>query len=444
MFIGQYMRRRNRLIRILFLFLALMPACNIWGGPSANYYYFRTSSGGKIYCIIDDKTERTVKTTSKLSCRYKDSNFISVTFTRNVVQEVSGAVTIPSQVDLRHCDELYGIDESVGRYTVVGFLDDSFNGCSNLTSITLPSTTKTVAGAFINCTNLKTINLPTTIEYVSNNFAQGCERLEAVNVGSGQGVKYHSFDGILCCEGEVYFCPPSCKSDVVLPSTIKAIGNDVFANHHALLSVKVNSGATIGNGAFKNCTNLKDVILCDGVKSIGSNAFSDCVSIEQINIPGSVKEIGNQAFKGCLSLVSVKLNEGLDCVNNQAFQDCMFLKNISFPQSLRKIWAEAFANCTSLENITFPEGGKCDYTGTGAFYFCSSIKEIQFPSSMGYIGEKAFMGCTALERVVLNPQIKEIDRYAFFGCSSLSSINLPKETKIYEETFMQCDNLVLP
>ena len=48
-----------------------------------------------------------------------------------------------------------------------------------------------------------------------------------------------------------------------------------------------------------------------------------------------------------------------------------------------------------------------------------------------------------LEKVILNPQIESIYKYAFFGCSNLTSINVPKETKTFEETFMDCDKLNL-
>lgn len=439
------MKRSNIIFRLLIVLLAIFPECSVFGGgPSANYHYFRTSNGGKVYCTIDNPTERTVKITSTLSCRYKDSKVISVTFSRNVVQEVSGDVTLPAQVNLRHCDELYGIDESVGSYSLVGLLDDSFKGCTNLTSITLPATVKSVASAFPGCTNLRTINLPTTIDYVSKNLAPGCDKLEAVNVGTGQGVKYHSFDGILCCEGEVYYCPASCKSDVVIPSAIKTIGKEVFANHSGLLSVNVNAGASIGEGAFKNCSNLKSVTLSNGVKSIDSNAFDGCASLEHISIPGSVKSLGQMAFQGCLSLSSIRFNEGIETINSKAFADCILLKALSFPVSLKNIYTEAFSGCSGIEEITFPTGCNCSYIGEGAFTFCSELNEIQLPANLEVIAEKAFMGCTALKNVVLNAKIKKIDRYAFFGCTNLTSINVPKGATTYEETFLQCDNLNLP
>ena len=51
------------------------------------------------------------------------------------------------------------------------------------------------------------------------------------------------------------------------------------------------------------------------------------------------------------------------------------------------------------------------------------------------------MGCSTLEKVILGPKVKTIYRYAFFSCTNLTSINVPKQAKVYDETFMECYKL---
>lgn len=40
----------------------------------------------------------------------------------------------------------------------------------------------------------------------------------------------------------------------------------------------------IGNGAFENCTSLKELTIPDSVTSIGNWAFEECLSLESIYI----------------------------------------------------------------------------------------------------------------------------------------------------------------
>ena len=46
------------------------------------------------------------------------------------------------------------------------------------------------------------------------------------------------------------------------------------------------SVASIGNGAFYNCTSLAQVAISEGVKSIGRDAFKGSISLARISVPG--------------------------------------------------------------------------------------------------------------------------------------------------------------
>ena len=54
------------------------------------------------------------------------------------------------------------------------------------------------------------------------------------------------------------------------------------------------------------------------------------------------------------------------------------------------------------------------------------------------IGEYAFSYCRNLVDITINPEIKEIPKYAFAGCDALKTINLENVTKIDEYAFMEC------
>lgn len=70
------------------------------------------------------------------------------------------------------------------------------------------------------------------------------------------------------------------KGKLVLPSTVK----------------------TIGNNALYNCTNLTEVVIPSGVTSIGKNGFYNCSGLTEVIVPNSVTTIGDYAFMNCSNL----------------------------------------------------------------------------------------------------------------------------------------------
>jgi len=80
--------------------------------------------------------------------------------------------------------------------------------------------------------------------------------------------------------------------------------------------------------------------------------------------------------------------------------------------------------------------------GKYAFYGCSGLTSISLPASLTRIEGSAFEGCSSLESISLPAGLTEIGNYAFQGCSSLESISLPEGiTKIDDSAFRNCSSL---
>ena len=62
---------------------------------------------------------------------------------------------------------------------------------------------------------------------------------------------------------------------------------------------------TIGEGAFRNCSKLKYLIIPEGVVSIKSSAFMYCSELQSIVIPPGVTSIEGYAFYGCSGIRSL-------------------------------------------------------------------------------------------------------------------------------------------
>ena len=179
-----------------------------------------------------------------------------------------------------------------------------------------------------------------------------------------------------------------CLRSVIIPNSVKIIGNYAFEACRDLRSITIPSSVTsIGECAFSNCKSLKSITIPNNVTYIGEYAFSNCTSLKTITIPSSVKTIGPSAFEFCDNLTSVTILKGVTTISNSIFQDCTRLKSVTIPDSVTDIEDRSFLGCESLMSITIPDSVKT--IGEIAFFRCDSLKSITIPKNVKTIGENA-------------------------------------------------------
>ncbi|MEG1752267.1 MAG: leucine-rich repeat domain-containing protein, partial [Clostridia bacterium] len=121
----------------------------------------------------------------------------------------------------------------------------AFDGCTSLTSITIPSSVTSIGSwAFSGCTSLTSITIPSSVTSIGRYAFYGCTSLTSITI----------------------------------PSKVTSIGDSAFKGCTSLTSINIPSSVTsIGNSAFKYCTKLAIVKILRAdlpIISLGSSAFS--------------------------------------------------------------------------------------------------------------------------------------------------------------------------
>ena len=164
-------------------------------------------------------------------------------------------------------------------------------------------------------------------------------------------------------------------TSVVIPSTIKSIGDSAFYDNKLTEVTIPNSVTSIGTSAFGN-NQLTEAIIPGSVTSIGYYAFKDN-KLTEITIPSSVTSIGYMAFYGN-QLTSITLSEGVESIGSYAFYGNQ-LTEVVIPSSVTSIGRCAFSktnssnqNLSKIVNKTgksFEWGNIISYGGSAVYNF---------------------------------------------------------------------------
>lgn len=193
------------------------------------------------------------------------------------------------------------VPEKIGKDTVTAIGSGAFSGTTwgavrtpkeicnfrkeNITKITLPETVTAIGkNAFVYCSKLKAVNVPYGVRIIEENTFRGAG-IEATELP----------ETVECIKEYAFF---GCRMRTIkLPQSLTEIKSDAFS-YSLLEMIEIPAGVkVIPKSAFRNCANLKEIMLCEGIQEI-KPAFFDCQLLEKIYLPASIKKIVNYKRDG--------------------------------------------------------------------------------------------------------------------------------------------------
>ncbi|MDE6519385.1 MAG: leucine-rich repeat protein [Ruminococcus sp.] len=197
------------------------------------------------------------------------------------------------------------------------------------------------------------------------------------------------------------------------------------------------------------------------VTEIGNYAFRDNTQLKSIKLPDTINDIGISAFQNT-GLVSFDVPENVTSIHTNTFADCINLEKINLSDNVSYMYLSAFTNtkvdpCSLVkEDMIFSYNGILYNAMDGEICVLGIepsekklIKDnVVIPDNFnGFpvtrISDSAFSrDSNGIKSFTLPDSIYDIDKSAFFGITTLESINIPKNVSVIQkETFRKCSNL---
>ncbi len=327
----------------------------------------------------------------------------------------------------------------------------AFSDCKSLMGVSLSENLTTIPdGLFYECSSLKSVMIPKNVKSVGSQAFYNCTSLTDVYYDG------YSFQNVKIDAN---------YNDALSSATIHYIPG--FGNAYNLFWILDENGLLTLSGSGEiddrigrnstawrsnNCySKVRQVMIEPGITSIGEKAFWN-LNLTDVTIPNTVRTIGGNAFNNCRSLTSINIPEGVVTIGNYAFSSCSKLRSIVLPESVTSIGEGAFSECAALTGIWASENSLSFFSDDkGVLYNIEQTVLIQVPGKasgvfqvpgfVAEVGAAAFQGCMAISDIELQPGVRSIGEYAFWGCG-LKTISIPLSlTEIGHGAFAGCSSL---
>jgi len=338
-----------------------------------------------------------------------------------------------------------------GSITNIGA--NAFNGVSGLQAISIPEGVINIGDyAFNNCGCSGNLTIPASVQHIGQEAFRK-NHFSLITVDAKNTVYRSSGNCLIDTATKRLILGADVKNGVVIPSdgSVTSIDTYAFEASKNLASILIPNGVThIEDSAFTSSTQLQEVHMADSVTHIGENAFASCTQLQNVTFSGGLINIGKAAFKSCSSLLEAHLPSKVEHISEDAFYGCNKMTSLILPDSVESIEARAFYGCNKLTSLTLP--GKLQSIEKNSFHGLSSLASITVDSSntkyrsngnclIEIATKTLILGCSN-STIPTDGSVTRIGDSAFSGCSSLTSITIPKGiTYIGSSAFSGCNGL---
>ena len=283
-----------------------------------------------------------------------------------------------------------------------------------------------------NLANIDTFTYPGNVDFYSGENPNGNKTSSVVLTGSS--IKKLIIQKDVKELPDAFAYQLKALEEVIFEGEIESIGSNAFGGCEKLESVELGKVKSMGKGVFINCPSLKSlkiegdenlVLSSDTVASWGTN-WPGAAPLETFELGAGTINFNLNGKKDTLK--EVKLGDGVKDIPDYFLSGCTKLETLEIGNGITKIGNRAFQQ-TNITSIAIPDS--VTVIGEQAFNGCTSLTEVNIPknSKLETIGNRAFRQ-TNITSIAIPDSVTAIGVQAFNKCTSLTEVNISKNSKL--------------
>ena len=212
---------------------------------------------------------------------------------------------------------------------------------------------------------------------------------------------------------------------IILPYTVRKIGEYAFENCFNLEEVVVETDLTSGEGGYSN------------LSTVGEAAFKYCYSLKKIDLSRTrITRLQKETFYRCESLSEILLPDTLEIIGletdslssssstSSVFYYCESLRSIKLPEGFKRINGLSNFNYSGLEEMVFPES--MEFVADDTFQYTENLKKVTFQSAMTWKTSNSYgdiFSYSSVEEVILSDKMTTLSPNMFDNAKQLRIVS---------------------